>query len=91
LKIKTKDFRVREGEKVNLKKWPTLVTPVYKSKEQYQELFEAQVGELSALQELHYASNCICGVADRPDRFRKSPRPVLSALLSRRRHCAVKG
>ena len=28
IKITSKDFRVREGEKVNLKKWPTLVKPV---------------------------------------------------------------
>ncbi|HUW50361.1 MAG TPA: ADP-polyphosphate phosphotransferase, partial [Sulfuricella sp.] len=46
-----------EGENVKLKKWPTLVKPVYQSKEQYQELLEEQVAELSALQRLHYASN----------------------------------
>ena len=45
------------GEKVNLKKWPTLVKPVYKSKKQYQKLLEEQVEELSSLQRLHYASN----------------------------------
>jgi PPK2 family polyphosphate:nucleotide phosphotransferase len=55
--IKTKDFRVRQGEKVKLKQWATLVDPVYKSKEHYQELLEAQVAELSTLQHLHYASN----------------------------------
>ena len=57
MKIKSKDFRVQEGEKVKLKKWPTLVKPVYKSKKHYQELLGEQVGELSALQHLHYASN----------------------------------
>lgn len=57
MKIKAKDFRVREGATVNLSKWPTLVKRVYKSKEQYQQLLAAQVGELSALQQLHYASN----------------------------------
>jgi PPK2 family polyphosphate:nucleotide phosphotransferase len=57
MKIKAKDFRVQEGDKVKLKKWPTLVKPVYQSKEQYQELIEAQVGELSELQQLQYASN----------------------------------
>jgi hypothetical protein len=41
MKIKAKDFRVQEGDKVKLKKWPTLVKPVYQSKEQYQELIEA--------------------------------------------------
>lgn len=32
MKINVNDFQVQEGEKVNLKKWPTLVEPVYKSK-----------------------------------------------------------
>lgn len=57
MKIKSRDFQVREGNKVNLKKWPTRVKPLYKSKEQYQNLLEDQVSELSALQQLHYASN----------------------------------
>lgn len=57
MKIKSKDFRVKEGDKVKLKQWPTLVKPVYKSKEQYQTLLEQQVRELSELQRLHYASN----------------------------------
>jgi len=30
MKIHSKDFRVREGCEVNLKKWPTKVDPVYK-------------------------------------------------------------
>jgi len=55
--IHTKDFRVREGDEVDLDKWPTKVDPVYKSKEQYQELLEEHVAQLSALQHLHYASN----------------------------------
>ncbi|MBW8366028.1 MAG: polyphosphate kinase 2 family protein [Rhizobium sp.] len=57
MKIKPRDFQVPEGDKVNLKKWPTRVKPLYKSKEQYQKLLEDQVSELSALQQLHYASN----------------------------------
>lgn len=57
MKIKSRDFQVQEGDKVNLKKWPTRVKPLYKSKEQYQKLLESQVSELSALQQLHYASN----------------------------------
>jgi PPK2 family polyphosphate:nucleotide phosphotransferase len=48
---------VKEGDKVNLKKWPTLVKPFYKSKSDYQEQLAAQVEELSTLQQLHYASN----------------------------------
>ena len=57
MKIKSKEFRVPAGEKVNLKKWPTMVEPVYKSKKKYHKLLEKQVGELSELQRLHYASN----------------------------------
>jgi PPK2 family polyphosphate:nucleotide phosphotransferase len=57
MKIKSKDFRVPAGKKVDLKKWPTLVKPAYKSKENYQNLLEKQVDELSSLQRLHYASN----------------------------------
>lgn len=57
MKIKSKNFCVQEGEKIKLKKWPTIVKPAYKSKKQYRELLKAQVDELSALQRLHYASN----------------------------------
>jgi PPK2 family polyphosphate:nucleotide phosphotransferase len=57
MKIDINDFRIQEGEKVNLKKWPTLVEPVYKSKKNYHKQLEEQVEELSSLQRLHYASN----------------------------------
>ena len=57
MKININDFRVQEGEKVNLKKWLTLVEPVYKSKKNYHKQLEEQVEELSSLQRLHYASN----------------------------------
>ena len=40
MKIHAKDFRVREGQAVELKKWPTLVKPVFKSKSQYQDLLQ---------------------------------------------------
>jgi len=30
MRIDTKDFRVRAGEKVSLKEWPTVVKPFYK-------------------------------------------------------------
>ena len=43
MKITAKDFRVREGEKVNLKKRPTLVQPVCGPKKQYQKLLGEQV------------------------------------------------
>src|ERR1019366_3142785 len=57
MKINVKDFRVLAGKKVKLGKWPTLVKPVYQSKEKYKELLGKQVEELSAQQQLHYASN----------------------------------
>jgi hypothetical protein len=57
MKIRSEDFCVREGEEVDLKKWPTMADPVYKSKEHYQELLEDHVSRLSAQQQLLYASN----------------------------------
>ncbi len=58
MNISDKDFRVPEGEKINLEQWPTWVEPVYSSKKEYRKLLEKQVEELSALQRMHYASNC---------------------------------
>jgi len=55
--ISSKDFRVREGDEVNLKTWRTKVDPVYKSKKQYKMLLEEHVAQLSKQQELLYASN----------------------------------
>ncbi|MDA3877159.1 MAG: polyphosphate kinase 2 family protein [Halothiobacillus sp.] len=57
MKIKSNDFRVHEGDKVNLAKWPTQVKPVYKSKKKYHKFLRRNVKELSVLQRLHYASN----------------------------------
>ncbi len=57
MKIKTDKFRVRENEKVKLKKWPTEVKPFYQSKEDYQKILEAHVAEMSAQQNLLYANN----------------------------------
>ena len=57
MKINSKDFRVRPGEKVKLSEWPTIVKPFCKSKEQYQKLLGEHVEELSSLQQLHYAAN----------------------------------
>ncbi len=55
--IRSKDFRVRPGDKVDLEKWPTSVKPVYGSKKQYQKLLRAHVEALDSLQRLHYASD----------------------------------
>jgi PPK2 family polyphosphate:nucleotide phosphotransferase len=57
MEVRSTDFRVKEGDKVNLDKWPTAVEPVYDSKKQYQKLLEDHVAQLSSLQQLLYASN----------------------------------
>ena len=57
MKIASKKFRVGEGDKVNLRKWPTDVERLYRSKEQYQEFLAEHVAQLSAQQQLLYATN----------------------------------
>jgi PPK2 family polyphosphate:nucleotide phosphotransferase len=57
MKIDTSDFRVHEGDDVDLEKWPTLVKPVYKSDDEYKTLLDEHVEKLSDLQRMHYASN----------------------------------
>jgi len=57
MNVSTQDFRVPEGTKVKLGKWPTAVAPVYRSKDEYEELLQQQVAKLARLQELLYASN----------------------------------
>jgi PPK2 family polyphosphate:nucleotide phosphotransferase len=55
--MSSNEFRVREGHEVNLRKWRTNLKPVYKSKKHYQKLLGEHVAQLSAQQELLYASN----------------------------------
>lgn len=57
MKIHSKDYRVAEGDKVDLKKWPTKVDPVYEFKHQYKKMLEEHIAQLSTQQQLHYASN----------------------------------
>ena len=57
MKIDSKEFRVRPEKKVTLSEWPTIAKPFFKSKKQYQKLLAEHVEALSALQQLHYASN----------------------------------
>ena len=52
MKISSKDFLVSEGDEVDLKKRPTMVEPVYRSKGQYQKLLGEHVGQLISLQQL---------------------------------------
>ena len=48
---------MRPGAKVKLNQWPTTVKPSCKSKKRYEKLLEEHVEQLSALQQLHYASH----------------------------------
>jgi PPK2 family polyphosphate:nucleotide phosphotransferase len=57
MKISSNDFGVAEGDEIDLKKWPTKVDPVYKSKDDYQALLGEHISQLSARQQLLYASN----------------------------------
>jgi PPK2 family polyphosphate:nucleotide phosphotransferase len=57
MKIRSEDYRVREGERVRLKKWPTRVEPVYKSKDNYREMLAKHVERLAERQALLYADN----------------------------------
>lgn len=57
MKVKSSDFRVGEGHKVNLDKWPTAIEPIYESKKQYQKLLGSHIDKLTSLQQLLYASN----------------------------------
>jgi PPK2 family polyphosphate:nucleotide phosphotransferase len=56
MKIHPDDFRVPPDRKVHLSKWPTKAAPVYKSKDDYQEILHAHIGRLDELQQLLYAS-----------------------------------
>jgi PPK2 family polyphosphate:nucleotide phosphotransferase len=50
-------FRVEPGARVRLKKWPTRVSPLYGSKQDYGRMLSEHVERLSELQHLHYACN----------------------------------
>ena len=55
--IRPRDFRVGEDARVRLKRWPTLVEPYYRSKDDYEKLLAEHVDELKDLQDKHYAYN----------------------------------
>ena len=57
MKIDSKDFRVREGKQVSLKKWPTEVTPYYDSKKHCKKLLRERIEKLSDLQSILYAAD----------------------------------
>ena len=57
MKIDADRFRVRPGERVRLKKWPTRVKPFYASKAESEELLARHVEKLAELQNLLYADD----------------------------------
>ncbi len=57
MKIDIKDFRVREGEAVKLKQWPSKIKPLYKSKDDYKDILAEHIKDLRASQNLLYADN----------------------------------
>ena len=57
MKIDIRKFRVREGGKVLLNKWPTQVKLFYKSERHYENVLAGHVEKLSKRQNLLYAHN----------------------------------
>ena len=57
MKLSSNDFRVTEGDQAELGKRPTSVAPVYGSKKQYKDVLSEHVEQLSALQQLLYATS----------------------------------
>jgi len=57
MKINAKKLCVQGASKVDLKKWPTRISPMYRSKKHYQELLQEHVRDLSEQQQRLYASN----------------------------------
>ena len=57
MKISVEKFRVPEGKHIKLKKWDTEVKSFYKSKDNYQEILEEHIAEMSRLQNLLYTSS----------------------------------
>ena len=65
--IDVDDFRVKPDDKVDLKQWPTLIDPVYKSKENYGQQLADHVARLSELQRKLYARIVFpCSSSSRP-------------------------
>ncbi len=55
MSLNVEPFRVPEGRRVDLKKWPTRVAPFYQSKEDYKALLVEHIDKLSRRQDLLYA------------------------------------
>ena len=57
MKIEIKDFMIKEGSRIDLKKYPTSIKPFYKSEDQYKEILHQHIKELSDIQNVLYADN----------------------------------
>jgi PPK2 family polyphosphate:nucleotide phosphotransferase len=57
MKLHAEKFRVTEGAKIDLKKWPTRIEPFFGSKEEYEDALRSNVEKLESLQNLLYAYN----------------------------------
>lgn len=57
MKIRSKDFQVKERGKVKLLDVPTKISPFYQSKDHYQELLQENTARIAELQRVLYASN----------------------------------
>ena len=57
MKTESRSYRVSEGDKVNLAKWPTMIDPLYKSEETYQTVLSERVTQMQELHQRLYASN----------------------------------
>jgi PPK2 family polyphosphate:nucleotide phosphotransferase len=55
MKINAKRFRVPPDAKVRLAKWPTLIQPLCKTNEEYEDILNKNRDQLSALQRLQFA------------------------------------
>ncbi|TAM01375.1 MAG: polyphosphate kinase 2 family protein [Paraburkholderia sp.] len=57
MKIHSDDFRVREGQTIELKKWSTRIKPLCESKDEYRTAMAEHVKKLSERQQKLYADN----------------------------------
>jgi PPK2 family polyphosphate:nucleotide phosphotransferase len=55
--IRPRELRVAEGAKVELRKWPTRIKAIFKSKAGYRKMLAEHTAKLSALQQVLYACN----------------------------------
>jgi PPK2 family polyphosphate:nucleotide phosphotransferase len=57
MKLRARDYRLGEGQRIKLLEWPTQVEPAYRSNAHYEKLLARHVEQLSSLQQLFYACN----------------------------------